>query len=285
MEAKDTVFKLKKTLNIKGKIMDLTTPVVMSIINVTPDSFYPGSRAGDSSLILKAAEKALSEGATFLDVGGYSTRPGADVVSPDEELSRVLHGIELILKEFPEANISIDTFRAAIARRAVEVGACLINDISGGELDEEMFETVAKLNVPYVLMHMKGDPQHMKNLTSYQNLLLEIVDYFQLKMNKLRKLGVIDIVTDPGFGFAKSIDQNYEILKNLKYFAILSNPILVGISRKSMIYKRLQIEVEKALNGSTVLNTIALCNKASILRVHDTKEAVETIKLLKYINS
>lgn len=281
-EAKDTVFKLKKTLNLKGNIVDLSTPVVMQILNITPDSFYPGSRVSSEAEILDKVETAFKQGATILDVGGYSTRPGAAKISEAEELNRVIKVISLISKKFPEAYVSIDTFRAKVAYEAINAGACMVNDISGGQLDEKMFETVAKLQVPYVLMHTRGTPGTMKSLNKYDNLLLDLLDYFQRSINKLLKLGVNDIVVDPGFGFAKSIDQNYEILKNLKYFAILNAPVLIGISRKSMIYKKLSIPVSGALNGTTVLNVMGLLKGASILRVHDAGEAVEAIKLFKY---
>lgn len=281
-EAKDTVFKLKKTLNLKGNIVDLSTPVVMQIFNITPDSFYPGSRISSDAEILDKVETALKQGARILDVGGYSTRPGAAEISEAEELNRVIKVISLISKKFPEAYVSIDTFRAKVAYEAINAGACMVNDISGGQLDEKMFETVAKLQVPYVLMHTRGTPGTMKSLNKYDNLLLDLLDYFQRSINKLLKLGVNDIVVDPGFGFAKSIDQNYEILKNLKYFAILNAPVLIGISRKSMIYKKLSIPVSGALNGTTVLNVMGLLKGASILRVHDAGEAVEAIKLFKY---
>lgn len=285
MEAKDTVFKSKKTLNLKGKILDLNSPAVMSIINITTDSFYSGSRATYDAKILKHAEKALTEGAAILDIGGYSSRPGAEDIVAQEELKRVVHGISLISKEFPEAFISVDTFRSEVARCAVQEGACMINDISGGQLDSEMFKIVAALKVPYILMHMKGTPQTMRNLSNYDNLMLEIIDFLQKQINNLINLGVSDIVVDPGFGFAKSIEQNYEILKNLKYFAILNMPVLIGLSRKSMIFKRLKINVQEALNGTSVLNTIGLLNGASILRVHDTKEAVEAVKLYKLVQN
>jgi len=284
LEAKDTVFKSKKTLNLKGKILDLHTPAVMSIINLTPDSFYPQSRASRDKDILQLAEKALAEGADILDVGGYSSRPGAEDIPESEELNRVVHGISLITKEFPKAFISVDTFRSSVAKSAVEEGACIVNDISGGELDNYMFETVAALKVPYILMHMRGSPQTMKKLNQYDDLMLDILDFLQIKVNKLKELGVADIVLDPGIGFSKSIDQNYEILKKLKYFAILNMPFLIGISRKSLIFKRLEIDVQDALNGSTVLNTMCLLNGASFIRVHDTKEAVEAVKLFKLTN-
>lgn len=284
MEAKDTVFKSKKTLNLKGKILDLSTPAVMSIINLTPDSFYPGSRALQEKEILRHAEKALNEGADILDVGGYSSRPGAEDIPESEELNRVVHGISLIGKEFPEASISVDTFRSLVAKKAVEEGACVVNDISGGELDPVMFDTIAELKVPYIIMHMKGTPQTMKQLNQYDNMMLEILGFLQKKVDKLIALGVSDIMIDPGIGFSKSIDQNYEILEKLKYFALINMPLLIGISRKSMIFKRLETDVKEALNGTTVLNTISLIKGASILRVHDTKEAVEAVKLYKLAN-
>ncbi|CAN5559100.1 dihydropteroate synthase [soil metagenome] len=280
-EAKDTVFNIKKTLNLKGNIIDLSTPVVMQILNITPDSFYPDSRVTTEAEILKKVERALNQGATMLDVGGYSTRPGAAEITEAEELNRIINVIRLIEKNFPEAYVSIDTFRARVAYEAISAGACMINDISGGQLDENMFDTVAKLKVPYILMHMRGTPETMKSLNIYKNLLLDLMGFFHKSINKLINLGVKDIVVDPGFGFAKSIDQNYEILKNLKYFAILNAPVLIGISRKSMIYKRLNIPVSEALNGTTVLNVMGLMNGASILRVHDTGEAMEAIKMFK----
>ncbi|MDQ3535007.1 MAG: dihydropteroate synthase [Bacteroidota bacterium] len=284
MEAKDTVFKSKKTLNLKGKILDLSVPAVMSIINITPDSFYPGSRAKRDIEILKHAEKALADGTDILDIGGYSSRPGAEEITEKEELNRVIHGISLITKEFPDAFISVDTFRSGVAKTAVEEGACIINDISGGHLDPKMFETVAALQVPYILMHMRGTPKTMTGLNNYDNLVIELLDFFHKSINKLISLGIRDILIDPGIGFAKNIDQNYEILKNLNYFSLINVPILIGISRKSLIFKKLNIKVEEALNGTTVLNTISLFNGAAILRVHDTKEAVEAVKLFKLTN-
>ena len=261
--------------------MDLRNPRIMGILNVTPDSFYTGSRKQDEGAILHEAEKMLQEGADFLDIGGYSSRPDAENISPQEEWNRVKRAIAPIIKHFPEAVISVDTFRADVARKAVSEGAAIINDISGGELDENMFETVASLQVPYILMHMRGTPQNMKSLNQYENLLHEIYDYFALKLNKLRDLGVNDIVIDPGFGFAKNIGQNYELLRNMNYFRALGVPLLAGLSRKSLIYKKLHISPEEALNGTTVLNTISLVQGASILRVHDVKEAAEVVKLYK----
>lgn len=259
--------------------MMLDTPKVMGILNVTPDSFFDGGRYKDEAQLLSRAEKMLKEGADIIDVGGYSSRPGAEDVSEGEEITRVVNAVDIILKEYPDTLISVDTFRSKVAREAVMHGAALINDISAGTLDTQMFATVADLGVPYILMHMRGNPKTMNKLTQYDNLLLEMVTFLQEKVSNLREAGVKDIIIDPGFGFAKTIQQNYTILKNLRYFEILELPILVGISRKSTIYKSLQIEPEDALNGTTVLNTIALMNGASFLRVHDVKEAVEVRKL------
>jgi dihydropteroate synthase len=281
LESKDKVFSLKKTLNLKGNLVELSTPLVMGIINVTPDSFFDGGFYVDEKKLLERVINLYKQGASIIDIGGYSSRPGASHISEEEEIKRVVNGINIVLKELPEAYISVDTFRSGVAKAAVEAGACMVNDISGGSLDEEMFKTVAKLGVPYVLMHMKGTPQNMKEFSTYENLLLEIIDYLQKKISILNNLGVKDIIIDPGFGFAKTIDQNYELLKNLNYFKALNKPLLIGLSRKSMIYKKLGVGPEDALNGTTVLNTIALLQGASILRVHDIKEAVEAIKLLK----
>ena len=269
-------------MNVRGKLIDMSSPMVMGIMNLTPDSFYDGGRLKSDSDLLHQAEKHLRDGATFIDVGGYSSRPGADDISEREELSRVIKPVELIVKEFPDAIVSVDTFRSVVASKALEAGAHIINDISGGGLDENMFETVGHYNCPYIMMHMQGNPQNMKDLTKYDDILGELVDYFVLRVNQLRELGVKDIIVDPGFGFSKSIDQNYFLLRNLRYFQQLGLPILAGISRKSMIYKKLGITSQEALNGTTVLNTIALTNGSSILRVHDVKEAIETIKLYKY---
>lgn len=281
MKTKDTGFSVKKTLKLHGNLLDLTQPRVMGILNVTPDSFYEGSRQHGEKELLLQAEKMLAEGADILDIGGYSSRPGATDISEEEEWQRVGMAVKLLVKHFPEAPLSVDTFRADVARKAVLEGAALINDISGGELDPAMFDTIARLQVPYILMHMRGTPQNMKELNHYDNLLHEIFDYFAAKLNKLRALGVHDIVIDPGFGFAKNIAQNYELLQNIGYFSALGVPVLVGLSRKSLIYKKLNISPAEALNGTTVLNTIGLMQGASILRVHDVKEAVEAVKLFK----
>ncbi len=277
--AQDTAFSPKKTLNVDGRLVSLDSPSAMGIINVTPDSFYSESRFKDEKEVLTQVEQMISDGASFVDIGGYSSRPGADEVSVKEEITRVIRHVENINKEFPEIIISVDTFRAEVALEAVNAGAHIINDISGGQLDEQMFSTVAKLKVPYILMHMRGTPKTMIQQTNYENLLLNIIDYFQGKISQLRQLGVKDIIIDPGFGFAKTIDQNFQVLRDLRSFNILEVPILVGLSRKSMIYKSLNISSEESLNGTTCLNTIALMNGAKILRVHDIKKAVDTIKL------
>lgn len=259
--------------------MDLSTPVVMGILNVTPDSFFQGSRLNTESEILAKTEKMLAEGATFIDVGGYSSRPGAEDISVEEEHSRVLKAIKAIVKEFPQTLISVDTFRSEVAQHAVQEGASVVNDISAGALDPKMFETIAALKIPYIAMHMRGAPQTMKGLTSYDNLVKEVMNYFVEKINRLKALGVNDIIIDPGFGFAKTIDQNFELLAHLDYFKNLDRPILAGLSRKSMIRETLGVTADDALNGTTALNMAALLKGAAILRVHDVKEAMEVIKL------
>jgi len=277
----NNVFYTNKSLNIQGRLIDMSTPKVMGILNITPDSFYDGGKFKGKDSILAHIGKMLMEGATFIDVGGYSSRPGALDISEAEELQRVLPVIEIIIKKFPQAIISIDTFRSSVASKAIESGASIINDISGGDLDPKMFETIALLKVPCILMHMKGTPQTMKNLTQYDNLVKEVVLYFQKKIQQLQKLGITDVIIDPGFGFAKTIEQNFEFLYHLDYLQILGKPILAGLSRKSMIWKTLNTNAEGALNGTTALNSIALLKGAAILRVHDVKEAVECVKLLE----
>ncbi|MFV0237449.1 MAG: dihydropteroate synthase [Flavobacteriales bacterium] len=271
------------TVNCKGKLIDLSTPKVMGILNLTPDSFFDGGKYKTEDDFLSQAEKMLKEGATFIDLGGYSSRPGAFHVSEEEEVKRVIPAIKLLIKHFPEILISIDTFRSSVARKAIEEGASLINDISGGELDPYMFQTVSNLQVPYILMHMKGNPQNMQQNPLYENVTLEVNHYFAQKTAQLRQLGVHDIILDVGFGFGKTLEHNYELLKNHNLIGSKSFPTLVGISRKSMIYKALNIMPQEALNGTTVLNTIALQKGASILRVHDVKEAMECIQLVHYI--
>jgi dihydropteroate synthase len=279
VKSPDALNSSPKTLNVHGKLIDLSTPAVMGIVNITPDSFFEGSRFTTEAEILAQTEKMLSEGAAFIDVGGYSSRPGAKDISVKEELVRVVSAVKAISKRFPSAVISVDTFRSEVARQAVQEGASIINDISAGELDKEMFTTVAALNVPYIIMHMRGTPQTMKSLTEYKNLILEVTDYFVEKINRLTALGVKDVIIDPGFGFAKTIDQNFELLANLGVFKILDKPILAGLSRKSMIWKTLGSSAEDALNGTTALNMVTLLNGAGILRVHDVKQAVEVVKL------
>ena len=272
------------TINCKGQLIDLTTPKVMGILNLTPDSFYDGGRYKDEHTVLKHVEKMLIEGATFIDIGAYSSRPNAEHISENEELQRILPIINLILKEFPNVLLSIDTFRSNIAKQCIEAGACMINDISAGKLDEQMLQTVADLHVPYIMMHMKGTPQNMQQLSQYENLIKEILFYFSERIAATRALGIADIIIDPGFGFAKTIAQNYELLSNFEQLKMLELPLLAGVSRKSMIYKTLENSSENALNGTTVLNTIALQKGASILRVHDVKEAVECVKLMQQLN-
>ncbi len=274
---------MKKTLNIGGKLLDLSTPQVMGILNVTPDSFYSESRVTQLDDARQKAERMLSEGASVLDLGGHSTRPGADAVSEQEELKRVLPVVEMIHKDFPEAILSIDTFRASVARQAIEAGAHIINDIAGGNLDARMFETVATLNVPYILMHSRGTPQTMKELNQYDDLVTDVLRELQGKIYQLQQLGVKDIVADIGFGFAKNADQNFVLLHQLKAFHTLNVPLLIGLSRKSMIWRKLNITPDQSLNGTTVLNTVALMNGANILRVHDVKEAVEAVKLMQLL--
>lgn len=283
MMAKDTFLNRKSTLNCKGQLVDVNIPVVMAILNITPDSFYGNSRINTVHKALKATESFINEGATFIDLGAYSSRPGAAEVSVDEELHRLIPVVESISKTFPQALISVDTFRAKVAKQAVLAGAHLINDISAGNLDEAMFQTVAKLQVPYVMMHMKGTPQSMQQNPTYHDIVIEVSDYFSKKISELTKLGVKDIMIDPGFGFAKTLDHNYELLQQLDALNLFNLPIMVGFSRKSMITKALNIDAENALNGTTVLNTAALLKGASILRVHDVKEAIECIKLTERI--
>lgn len=269
------------TLNVRGTLVDLSQPAVMGILNVTPDSFYAGSRVAHLDEVVRRAGEMLGHGATFLDVGGYSSRPGADDISPEEELGRVVPAVEAVRKAFPQALISVDTFRAGVARAAVAAGAGMVNDISGGTLDAEMFGTVASLQIPYVLMHMRGTPQTMTSYTQYEDLPRDVFGYFVRKIFALRQLGVKDIVLDLGFGFAKTPDQNYQLLRHWDSFKSLGLPMLAGLSRKSMIYKKLGIPVAEALNGTTVLNTIALSKGAAILRVHDVKEAVQAVRLYR----
>ncbi|MFI5450904.1 dihydropteroate synthase [Pedobacter sp. UC225_61] len=283
--AKDTFLNRKVILNSKGKLIDLCSPAVMAILNLTPDSFYANSRISSVDEALKATEKFLNEGAKFIDIGAYSSRPGAVDITLDEELKRLIPVVEAITKEFPDALVSIDTFRAKVAEETISAGAHIINDISAGNLDEQMFETVAKLQVPYVMMHMKGTPQNMQQNPTYHNIVEEISTYFSEKLAILNKLGVKDIIIDPGFGFAKTISHNYELLQQMEQLNSFKLPILVGFSRKSMVTKVLNNKSIDALNGTTILNTSALLKGAKILRVHDVKEAMECITLTERIKN
>ncbi|ASU35817.1 dihydropteroate synthase [Mucilaginibacter xinganensis] len=277
--AKDTFFRKKATVNAGGKLIDLSEPKVMGIINLTPDSFYSGSRKPGTEAALQQADKMINEGADFLDLGAYSSRPGADDITEHEETDRLLPVVEAIARRLPEAILSIDTFRAGVAEAAIKAGAHIINDISGGQLDANMFATVAHLQVPYILMHMKGNPKIMQQLAGYDDVFAEVYDYFTEKYQQLRQLGVNDVIIDPGFGFAKKAEHSYALMSRLAEFNLLQLPILVGISRKKMIYGELGITAAEALNGTTALNTIALTRGANILRVHDVKEAVEAVKI------
>jgi dihydropteroate synthase len=276
---KDTFFRKKITLNAGGRLIDLSSPKVMGIINITPDSFFADSRKPSVDEALKQAQKMINDGATFLDIGAYSSRPGAADISADEEIDRLLPIVEAIAAAFPEAIMSIDTFRAGVAEAAIKGGAHIINDISGGTLDDDMFTTVARLQVPYILMHMKGTPQTMNQLAEYDNVFSEVFDYFVSKYSELKRLGVHDVILDPGFGFAKKAEQSYELMSRMNEFDLFELPVLAGISRKRMIYALLGNTAGEALNGTTVLNTIALTKGVAILRVHDVKEAVEAVKI------
>ena len=267
------------TINCKGKLVDLSTPKVMGVLNVTPDSFYDGGFYKDESKIINQVQKMLDDGATFIDVGAYSSKPNADEVSQEEELLRILPTLKLLVKQFPNSIISVDTFRAEVAKQCVENGAALINDISAGHLDNTMLETIAKLQVPYIMMHMLGTPQTMQEHANYNNILKEVLFYFSERIVAARALGIKDLIIDPGFGFAKTLEQNFELLNKLEVFNIADMPLLVGVSRKSMIYKTLNTTADKALNGTTALNMVALQKGAKILRVHDVKEAVECVTL------
>ena len=271
------------TINCKRKLIDVSSPKVMGILNITPDSFFDGGKYKNESDILSQVEKMLSEGATFIDVGAYSSRPGAKHISEEEELQRILPVVKLLVKEFPEIIISVDTFRSEVAKQTINAGAAIINDISTGKMDTNMFATVAALQVPYIIMHMQGTPQNMQENPQYNNVTTEVIQFFAEQIFKLRQLKVNDVIIDPGFGFGKTVDHNYELLKDLSLFKNLDTPILAGISRKSMLYKTLDITAKKALNATTSANTIALLNGANILRVHDVKEAMEAIKIVNQL--
>jgi dihydropteroate synthase len=269
------------TLNCKGKLVLIEKPLVMGILNITPDSFYAGSRLQNMDAVLIKARQMIAEGADILDIGGQSTRPGSGRISEEEEMQKVLPVIEMLIKEFDPVVLSIDTYHAGVAKGAVNAGASIVNDISGGAMDKNMLETVASLGVPYICMHMKGVPETMHHDTSYENIIKEILDFFIKKINECRLAGIKDVIIDPGFGFGKTIEHNFNLLKNLSIFAMLERPVMAGISRKSTIYKTLNIGVEDSLNGTTILNTLALQNGVNILRVHDVKEAKEAIRLFE----
>ncbi|MBW7845762.1 MAG: dihydropteroate synthase [Bacteroidia bacterium] len=276
--------KQKLTINCKGKIIALNTPIVMGIINTTPDSFYEGSRKTNIDAILFQADKMLNEGASILDIGGYSTRPMAEDVKIETEIERVIPTINEIHKRFPDAVISIDTFRSEVAEQAITAGASIINDVSSGEDDENMLTTVAMLNVPYIMMHKRGTPSTMQQLTNYENITAEIITYFNARVALAKACGIKDIIIDPGFGFAKNLQQNYQLLNELNALTILNLPILVGVSRKKMIQTVINSNADAALNGTTTANTIALMQGANILRVHDVKEAMECINIVNATN-
>lgn len=274
--------RLNSYINVNGSLLDLSTPCVMGILNVTPDSFYAGSRMQTEADIAARVEQIVKEGAGIIDIGAYSSRPNADPVSAQEEMERLRLGLEVIGRVCPDAVVSVDTFRADVARMSVEeYGVAIINDISAGEMDAEMFPTVARLNVPYIMMHMQGTPQNMQQCPHYDNLLKEVFEYFARKVQQLRDRGVKDIILDPGFGFGKTLEHNYELLAHLDDFRVFELPLLVGVSRKSMIYRLLDITPQEALNGTTVLNTLCLLKGADILRVHDVREAVEAVKMVE----
>ncbi len=272
------------TINCTGKLVDLSTPKIMGILNVTPDSFYDGGVHNSDKKILKHVEKMLNDGAVFIDIGAYSSRPNGINVDENEELNRVVPALELVINKFPETIISIDTFRSKVAETCLNSGASIINDISAGEMDKKMMKIVGKYNVPYVMMHMKGNPQNMIKKTNYDDMLKEIIKYFSKKINQAVSYKINDMIIDPGFGFAKDLKQNYNLLSNMDLLKILEKPIMVGISRKSMIYQSLKTNAKESLNGTTVLNTVSLIKGASILRVHDVKEANECIKLINALN-
>ena len=272
------------TINCNGKLVDISSPKVMGILNITPDSFFDGGKYRNESAIIQQVEKMLSEGATFIDVGAYSSRPGATHISEERELQRIVPIIELLVKHFPEILISVDTFRSKVAQKTIDSGATLINDISGGKMDANMFKTIANLQVPYIIMHMLGTPQSMQENPKYDDVTKQVISFFAEQLFKLHQLKVNDVLIDVGFGFGKTLKHNYELLKNLTLFKNLEVPILVGISRKSMLYKPLEITPQLALNATTSANTIALLNGANILRVHDVKEAMEAIKIVEQLS-
>lgn len=274
-----------KSINCRGTLIDLTSPKVMGILNITPDSFYDGGNYSSNQEIINQVGKMLYEGATFVDIGAFSSRPGATYISEEEELSRLVPVLKILLKEFPSILLSIDTYRSNIAEICIDHGAALINDISAGKLDKNMFKTIAKLQVPYIIMHMQGNPQNMQQNPTYEDITKELLHYFSIRLSELRQIGVHDIITDVGFGFGKTLEHNYELLSKLDLFQALDVPSIVGLSRKSMLYKPLGIDPNQALNVTTAANTIALQKGANILRVHDVKEAMEALKIVQLLNN
>jgi len=283
MNSKNTFFNTSWQINCRGKLLDLSTPKVMGVLNVTPDSFYDGGKYTQDAVILKQAEKMLTDGAAIIDVGGMSSKPGAAIIEVDVELLRVVPVIKAIVKRFPDAIVSIDTIRAKVAKEAVQAGASIVNDISAGSLDADLLETVGALNVPYILMHMQGKPKDMQLNPSYKNVIQDIIDFFTDKLEKMKQAGIKDIVLDPGFGFGKTLVQNYQILQQFDAFRLFDLPLLAGMSRKSMICKLLDVSPSMALNGTTAANMVALQKGASILRVHDVKEAMEAVRMAEYL--
>ncbi len=280
--AKDTVFWPKKTLNCGGKIINLSSPLVMGVMNITPDSFYDGGRYKNPLNAVTHAGELLSAGASIIDMGAASSRPGTSIIAPEAEQKRLMPALKAVVKQYPEAIISIDTYHSSTAKMAIEAGAHMINDISAGNLDPAMFKTIANLQVPYIMMHMQGTPDNMQHNPVYKHLVKEIANFFSEKLEHLKQLGVHDILIDPGFGFGKTLEQNYQLLGSLDYFSIFDLPLVVGVSRKSMVNKVLGVKPSEALNGTTVLHTLALGKGAGILRVHDVKEAAEAIKIVRY---
>ena len=273
------------TINCNGKLISLERPKIMGILNITPDSFFDGGKYKDVASVLNQVDKMLNEGATFIDVGAYSSRPGAKEVDEDTELKRITPIVSLIINKFPDVILSIDTFRSNVAKACIENGAAIVNDISAGLHDDNMLSTVAKLNVPYIMMHMRGTPKNMQQQTDYKDILKEVLFYFSERLSAAKALGVKDIIIDPGFGFAKNLEQNFELLKQMEVMSIIEHPLLAGISRKSMIYKTLDVTADQALNGTTALHMACLQKGAKILRVHDVKEAVECTKLYEQLNA
>ncbi|MFK7904263.1 MAG: dihydropteroate synthase [Chitinophagales bacterium] len=285
MNSKNTFFNTSWQINCRGKLLDLSTPKVMGVLNVTPDSFYDGGKYTQDIVILKQAEKMLQDGAAIIDVGGMSSKPGASIIEVDVELLRVVPVIKAIVKRFPDAIVSIDTIRAKVAKEAVEAGASIVNDISAGGLDTDLLETVGALNVPYILMHMQGKPKDMQLDPSYENVVQDMIDFFTDKLESVKQAGIKDIVIDPGFGFGKTLSQNYQILQQFDAFRLFDLPLLAGMSRKSMICKLLDVSPSRALNGTTAANMVALQKGANILRVHDVKEAMEAVKMAEYLKN